>query len=255
MTDVETIREIERLTIASQGILPVPNSKQGAYYLRQPDGPLELVVPELAPYRTEALDTESLVALAVSSHSVTILVGERKVTAVAEAGGHRTLHTLDLPVHPVSFFLEQHLNTKTYGQRELVRLLRSKLAGFVHPTVVETFRALKLSATSDGESVLGKGSEALSRSITARVETKGGTSIPETITVTGPVFDLPDTRDHRYDVTLLVDAQPDKDGAPTFELTTVHNELQAARDEAYETLVQHLRDLAPNTPVYRANLG
>ncbi len=150
---------------------------------------------------------------------------------------------LELREHPAFAAVAVMRDTMTFTQGSLVRFLRATLNGHVDDSLVETFRALRLTTVGHGESVMGKGREAVDESIMRELQLRAGAQVPDSITVTVPVYDLRHFRTRTYPITVLIEATPGPaGGAPHFELTTVTSSLMDARDGALDDVISVLMD-------------
>lgn len=247
-TFVEAIREIvEAKMWAEKRIIVDDLEPEDVYFIVEPDGTLVRHIAEALDPEIECYSTEALLALADTEagedgNSVSLYYSAARAVAVVRFDIDRLRrHTLPLPLHPVFSKLEAHKETKRYTQRELIRLFRAQFNAYVPETTIEQFRQLKLRTDGEGESVVRQGHEGLSRSVRQQIEAQNGSAIPDEVAFDVPVFDLDEMRDEHFSVRVLVDCQPNDQGVPMFELTTVYSDLQKARTQALEVIAERLR--------------
>lgn len=257
--DRDAILKIEELVKDKKRIITVDSEPKDVFYIVEPDGSLKMMVSEPKPLSAVVFSVESLLDMLPGAgndgqNNAYIYVSEKLVEGVDLVGdeNRHLRHRMMLPKHPVYTLLAELRNTRQFSQRELVRLLKTKLAGFIPNEIPNIFSALKLSASGEGESVIAKGEEALGNSIKRKVEAKTG-AIPDAIPVACQVFDINELRAKTYPVYLLVDVLPDEAGKPVFELTTVHNELADALHFTLEFLIDKIQSQTDH-PVYFAEL-
>ena len=265
--DGEAVEQIINLAktreAQSRKVFQAPAEPKDVYYLVDGDGDIERVVSEPEPVQVSVRSTGALLELAklsqpgevpdfdsdgqggikafqckFAAESRIYYCDTEAVLVVTDADGEgRTLkHTLPLPLHPVYTKLEELLKTRQFFQKDLIRFLRAELNGNVEDAIIGTFRTLKLKSEGEGESVAEQGRNSISRSLQQTVRAERGDVIPDSITVTTPVYDLDELRTQRLSVEVLVDCVPNEQGLPVFELTTVHSSLRAARYEALRSV-------------------
>jgi hypothetical protein len=245
--DGDAVREIAGLERASKRIVTVPCEPSDVYYTVESDGALTRVVAEHVLPEATCFSTKALLEVAdreADNGKVVLYYSADKVQAfVRELGGEERnrIHTLPLPLHPVFELLQGHTTTKTYTQRELIRFLRAQLNAYVEESTIEQFRHLNLNTSGEGSSVVDKGRAGVSRSVMQTIRSKES-EIPDSITVTAPVYEIDEMLYEPFEVKLLVDCLPDDDGRPVFELTTVHSTLENARNRALEHLAAKLSE-------------
>ena len=259
MIDRSAIDAIAQLARASESHFTVPEDPRGLYLL-EPDHTHRRVDLPLQPSSHTVYNLESLARLlsrSVVGWDTRVLVSQSAIVAVQTSSTHRVTHTLRLPVHPAFDLIRKHLNPQKYAQRELVALLRTKLAGFVDPLVVDQWRSLRFSAQENGESTVRNGAETVSKSLQQRVNLENGNQPPESIALHVPIFDVPGERAPQYAITLLVETQP----GPTLELTAIHNEVGEALDrglqDVFDRVLTELQthEALEDVPVYMASLA
>jgi hypothetical protein len=233
----EAIQEVERLVVKGFEPREFDADPKGFYALE--NGMLQRHQFPLQPLEHTVHDLDSLTRLLKADPKAqrAVFVSTSRVVASAEDEDVRDQYVMNLPQHEAFKTVLHHLEARRYAQRDLVKLLRTKLSGFVDPMLVETIRNLKTNASMDGESVVQSGMESLSRNMVAQVKAKNGNALPEEFIVTVPVFDVPETRRSFENITILLEATPDDKGNPTFELTAVRNDTSDAVDSAMEKLV------------------
>lgn len=233
----EAITEVERLTKAGLEPQTFGNDPKAFYALEE--GKFKRHQFPLQPLSHTVHDLDSLTRLlkADAKAQRAVFVSTTRVVASAEDEDVRDQYVMNLPQHEAFKTVLHHLEARRYTQRDLVRLMRTKLSGFVDPMLVEKIRNLKTKASMDGESVIQSGTESLSRNLMAQVKAADGNALPEEFTVAVPVFDVPETRRNLEKIAILLEATPDDKGNPIFELTAVRNDTADAVDSAMEKLV------------------
>lgn len=252
MLNAETIIEIERLVKATQEIKQL-NSLEYGYF--DAAGDFQTAAYTLEPLKAANLRVFSLSSLQKllkdnnleSSLRKYILLSSNKVIAIEESATERRTYTLELPQHPVWKLLNHHLETRTYSQRDLLRMLRSKLADLVPPVVLAAVQTIKVKTEGGSSSDLTNGKNHVSRELLQQVQAQNGTALPESVTITAPVYDLPETLEVKPAVKLLLETEVDE--AVRFSLTTVHNDVTTAQEIALEGITAIL---GQDFPVYRA---
>lgn len=253
--DRETLIEIERLVKAQVPIAKLNNLEYGYF---TPEGEFKVAAYTLEPLKAANLKVFSLESLVKllgdntleSSVRKFVLVSSTAVTGIEESATERRTYTLALPKHPVWQLLNEHLHTREYDQRGLLRLLRSKLAGLIAPMTLATLQ--NITVTTDGKlsSDLANGKNHVSREILEQVMEKNGTKLPESLEITAPVYDLPETLETKPTVNIVLETMV-QDGVVIFALTTVHNDVTRAQETALEGITSRLGDAFA---VYRAAL-
>ena len=246
--DGSAVEAIARLEREKKQWFQVHSEPKDVYFLVDSDNDTlryvaEHPYPEITVYSTEAL-LEVAKDEAKRENIVDLYYSADRVVAFAEetsADGRNRRHTLPLPLHPVFQLLTQLRNTRTFDQRSLIRFLRAELNAYVDDEVVQKFRHLNLESKGEGSSVVDKGRAGVSRSVMQTIRSVDE-AVPDTITVTTPVYDIDEMLYEPFEVQLLVDCLPDADGKPVFELTTVYNGLQRARNQALTMIAERLKD-------------
>lgn len=247
------IQRVERLTRAAKPIhiRAHPDYKEVGQYdvINTLTGAHETHRATRVPPGADAITTQALVHLIdqdlalIPEGRARIFFNDSGILAHFEdAFGSRWRHKMLFQPHPAAVAVESLLNSVLYKQKDLVRFLRSQLNGHTPAHIIETFRHLRISGSSDGESAVAQGRETYGRSITEKVSTETGGIMPDDITVTIPVFDLQEVRDLMVDVTVLTDAELDNNKQPVFRLTTVRNSLNAAKELVLTQLEANLRE-------------
>lgn len=255
----DTIQKIEDLVRKGAPVIQLPGDRRGRHFLLQADGDYEEVEIEIDPFGVACLDVDTLVRLtnvAAADQDTTdlgVYVSEAEVVSVYSNDTAYWRDTLKLPLHPTFALLEQHVAGKAYGQKDLVRLLRTQFPGHIEPSLVETLRTLRFNTQGGGTSSTRVGSEGLSRDIVRHVERENGQAIPDELHFKVPVYDLPETRGTLYDVTLLVETDV-TDTDVRFMLYARQADLRAAREDALGAVMEALRaGLSDDVDVYRGS--
>lgn len=259
MIERDAIDRIVQLATDAKPIVQAPDhGVTGRFYVRQEDGRLEQTFARRRPTEVRFRSTESLAG--IINDELDALGTDHAVVYYSSDGIQAELtdtsdpivswrHELPLPRHPVFQRLEEHARTRVYSQRDLIRFLRAELNGHVDETVIEQFRALKVTIDGENNSVIAKGREAVDRRIQQRITEAAGNAIPDAITVSTPVYDLDELREATYQVQLLVDVTPGESNQPVFELTSVHNTLRVAEDAALGHVIANLQEHLANDDV------
>jgi hypothetical protein len=247
----DAIKEIERLINQARVVFEEPYKP---YLLKKPDGSFDRIEPKIpnCPLDLKVLDTFTLTALARDAIGPKrILLSPDKVVLIHEPNDKtRTSHTLILRLHPAFQILLGWADTKKYDQKALVRLLRTKFAGYVDKDVASRFEKIKVSTQGEVERTVNMGKDAIAKKLEQKAMF-GDLSPVDMFTVKLPVYDLPQFLEPEYHakVTVLVEINPDP---LEIELTTVFNDLQLAREAALNLVEEALNDT--EVPIYRATL-
>lgn len=242
----DAVLEIAKLEREKKRIIwGIPTEPSDVYYIVQEDGELERVVGEHLNPSITCYSTEALLEVLGTDASVKaeIYYCADKVQAVLydEPTVDRIMrHTLPLPLHPVFLLLDRLTHTRSFNQRDLIRFLRAELNGNVDDSVIEQFRHLNLKTEGEGSAVVDKGRVGVSRSLMQTIRTKENGNLDE-IKVKVPVYDIVEMLTETFEVRVLVDCLPDAEGRPSFELTTVHSDLQLAKSSALEVIAKRLK--------------
>lgn len=250
--DAKVITEIERLVNERERVMPAPGyAASGAYIVFNPQtGEPTHAFAGRAPALGRLESTQSLASL-IRHDMYTLRYGEEGedprvrcfyneagLVAIMEGKGdaenEARWHRMDLPRHRAHLAVDKLLTTRPLSQRALIRFLRAELNGHVSESVIERFRALKVTTDGEDHRVVAKGREAVDKRIQQQILEQGGQEIPESIVVTIPIYDIDELRDELYSVEILVEASTNEEGQVVFELTTVANSLAAARYEALQ---------------------
>lgn len=238
------IREIERLVTKATPIIRVEGEARGVYFIRQEDG-------TLARQRTE-LDEASFLVRDLASLTLAVHEAILDETAVGlfvddgevvlpmenEDGTHRWHATLPLPTHPAFALVSGWMKPTKLTQKELLRVLRTQLSLYVDATVIATLAALKFNEAREGASQVGPTNNGLSRTVQQRVSSENGTSIPEYLLISPPVYDIPEDRNEEYDLKVYLEYDFDES---VFVLVTVSDDVRKARERAVARVIEGLR--------------
>lgn len=252
----DAIEKIEELTLAAHAVETVSAEQRGVYFLRGADGTLERHRAKLDPAGAELHTIADLVAAVARDPGVhRIFVNNAGAVATATDGHAAWIYTLPLPVHPVFELLESMKRGQTMKQKQIVRLLRTQLGGYVPDSVIENLRLVKTSSASSSEALTAQGNKHVDLSIRRAATLKDGNAIPESFRWCVPVFDLPELLSVNPFVTVLLDVEPAERADDTeFTLTPRHDDLHLARQEALDALVKQIREhegLPAGLPVLR----
>jgi hypothetical protein len=188
-----------------------------------------------------------------------ILVGKKYILGIAQGKliDENVEFRLEIPKHPAFELLENHRVTREYSQKDFIRLLRANFSKFVFPSVIQTFRRLKLSGSNEKEMIVDNALSGLSASVRQKLEAEGKT-MPESFIVNLPVFSVQEFYFFSARVEVLIETIF-KDGVPFFELTAVHDDLEQGFNAASDKIVDRIHNELAETdlgklPVLRAAL-
>lgn len=248
--DGSAICEVERLTQAAEPVLTVPCEQKGVYFLRQADGNYKRQHAELDPQGAALFDLASFIAEAKNLNddqaARRIFVRDDAVVALADNGDPangtspsvRWSLSLALPLHPAFVLLSNLKRLQFFTQKELVRILRTELSRYVEPTTIALFANIKTASSTEGSSSVTPQSQALDRQIQKKVQAANGGEMPEMITFSVPVYDLPESRKDAYIIHAYVEFDHDTE---KFGLIVVHDELREAQEAAVQKIIAELR--------------
>lgn len=241
MSDIlnQTLATVLQLKADAQRALPFPmKTPPDRVAIERPGGVVD-VVPVPRPARVESAGTpDSLVALARRlGGEVRVYVALGTVLAF-RSGDDERRDTVRLPLPlsaPFAGLMKWAESGWKGGQEQLVRLLRTTLAGsFAPASLLPTVRSLKFRQASDGSSEIQHGRQSMGKSIEASVS--GANELPDEVTFRVPVWDLDDEDAYIATVRCAFDVSV-SDGV--FVLTPLPGELARATREA----VDHMADL------------
>lgn len=254
--DAQAIKEVERLVLASKQVYSHPRDPSGLFFVKDGGGYERWDLPAEA-VQMRVYTINSLVQLlkreGYASDQQYILVSDDRVVGVSEFGQVRDLYTLLLPKHPIYKFVDLHRIGKTYKQSALVTLLRASLKGAVNEGLAKRFRVLSSEQKVVMESRKEHAKGGLSQQSYAQVKAEDGLDVPDQFTVQTVVYDTAEMRAFSQDVVVLVEAEVEG-GEWKFELTSVHNDIAWAVEQAQEDLLELVRAAAEGIPVYQASL-
>lgn len=240
----DAIQEIEQLTLKANSTETVKTEQRGVYFLREADGTLTKHRAELDPVGATLHTVEDfLQALADDSNVHAVFVNDQGASAVANDGFTRWSYNLPLPVHPVFKLLEFLTGRENpLRQKEIVRLLRTQLSGFVPESVIENLRLVKTNSSSNSEALTAQGNKHVDLSIRRAATLRDGNAIPEKFIWDVPVFDLLELLPFLQPVTVLLDVEPAERADDTeFTLTPLHDDLRKARMAVLDELVKQIK--------------
>jgi len=213
------------------------------------DGPIVAfdVPPEPRAHAVEDLETlaalASAAASAVEGHGSALWFSPREIVLLFDQADRREEARMPLPVSEPFQALQGLSAQDLLTQKGLIRLLRLRL-GVDNPATLDRFRRLDWSTTARTKAETRHQKESLGKEIVAAVQ--GVEEIPDTLTVTVPVYDLPGLpcpQDVR--LALEVDA-----GEQRFTLVPLPGQLAAAKAAAADTVRAALTAMAPDVPLY-----
>ena len=222
------------------------------YDPKAPDGPIVTFNVPPEP-RTHAVDDlETLAALATAADIDAVIDGHGPALWFSPAGiilvfdREDRRETASMSLHFTEpFHTLQVLDAEgdPLTQKGLIRLLRLRL-GVADPATLDRFRRLDWTATATTKAETRHQRESLGKEITAAVQ--GVEEIPDTLTVTVPVYDLPGLPcPHDVRLGLEVDANEQR-----FTLVPMPGQLSAAIADAAAAVRLTLARLAPDVPLY-----
>ena len=248
LLDANAIREIERLTLAGNTIVHRPSGEsRNIYYLRRADGGLD---PVEVPLRDRDVQVNDLTSLRLAraeqgSKCLAYYVSDKGVALDCESENHRHQVKLPLPTHPAFDIVSSWADGQGFEHKELVRLLRTKLRGYVEPSVVTRLENIKTSFAEDTSSSQTHAHSGLSRNVQREIRQQDGSELLPEFLVEVPVYDVPEYRSANYSVDVIVDYDHDR---KQFFLTAVNDDLKKAREEAVDRVRSDLSD--ESLPVY-----
>lgn len=124
--------------------------------------------------------------------SAEVYVGDERIVSIfTEAAGFRG-ESVQLPLHRnAAYEAVRSLakQPKWFEHQEFVDFLRITLAGCVNPNDFKTFKSLRFQNADNGASTVNVGRESMDRSINRATLTADGADIPETVSLSMPVYD------------------------------------------------------------------
>jgi hypothetical protein len=251
-------------------------------YIININGEDEIVELATRATKTKVGDLHSLLDLALGSHARAILVSETeirlvmndlsglgalaydedgpdnatpaelltrggRVDALTGAAGvaQRWGHVLPLNHHPAFLEVGALRKSRDFTHKQLIRALRTTLADFVDSSTLNNLRALDLSVSETGTSVVRNGDAGMGRAVVQQVRQQNGQgTVPDEITLSVPVYDMTGVRADRYPVRIIVEVDP-AGGTPVFTLTAVHNDIVAAQDAALDKIINDCAKVFP----------
>ena len=247
--EADAIRKIEQLVNEVQKPIHVDSEPDDVYYLRNAQGELERKVAEPEAIFHRFYTTESMFSLFQGVKDTKIFASEHKIDIIAPAEQPSRFLSgfIRLDKHPALLTIYKHLETKSYTQKQLVKLLATKLSDFVDEDVIRKFRSLTLVQSATAHAAVEKDAAVLGLQENSGFEE----DVPPAVLVNCPVFDLPELLDKKQSMRLLIETSF-IDNTFKFELTAVHNDLAKA---VHNTLSDFIAELADGEhPVYFASL-
>ena len=207
------------------------------------DGPLVTftVPPDARAHRVD--DLETLAALAEGCTDPALWFCRTQIVLHFDAADRRELAVMPLQFSEPFQDLRQLADRDTWTQKGLIRFLRLRL-GVDNPAMLDRFRRLDWTHTATTKAESRHQRESLGKEITAAVQ--GVEDIPDTLTVTVPVYDLPVLPcPQEVRLALEVDA-----GEQRFTLAAFPGQLAAAEAAAAEIVRERLAALVGDVPIY-----
>ena len=172
---------------------------------------------------------------------ITVFVNESSVTAVADEFGVRN-PVIVLPlVKAAEFMAVFGGGIVGVDQTTLYRLLMSTLRGCVPDEFLGIVRRLKFNSGQWGQSAVDNAGRTLDLDVEAKVSGVGDTPIPETVTLTIPIFDGMGDRDNttcRVECSVWVDFESRK-----FTIEPLPGERDRAIDSATDMIATTIEEL------------
>jgi hypothetical protein len=228
----DAILELKNLITERETVIDAPSS---SYLLRQPDGSFKHVDVPLKAQNYKVFDTATLAELATSDD--TILVSDTKAVLIKEFNNIRTLHTLELPLHPVYKLACELQNSVAYDQKKLLRMLRTKLAGFLDETLAPRFEKLKVTSKGETERTISNGVDAIGKNLEQRALLNGEKPIND-FYISTPVFDVPEFLLDVWEINVVVEIEPEP---LVVVLTSVYGDVVSTKREALEGIVTTIK--------------
>lgn len=251
----DAIEKIEELALKANAVITPYGEQRGVYYLRDSEGNLQRHEAQLDPLGATFQSIHDFVSVLDGNVTGTVFVNDSGAVTIAESSTARWAYRLPLPVHPVFALLESMKDGTTFDQKGLVRLLRTRLNGYVPESVIENLRNLKVTASSDSGVSITHGNRFIDASIKQQAAQKDGAPIPEQFVFSVPVFDLPELVGQLKPVTVLLEVEPaERAEGLRFVLLARHDDLRAARQDMLEDLQNRLEgheNLPPDVLVLR----
>lgn len=228
----DAILELKNLITERETVIDAPSS---SYLLRQPDGSFLYNQVPLKPQSYKVFDTATLADLA--SVEDTILVSNTRAVLIKEEDNIRTVHTLELPLHPVYKIAMNLQDSVAYDQKKLLRMLRSKLSGFIDDTLAPRFEKLKVTSKGETERTVSNGVDAIGKNLEQRALLNGEKPI-NNFYISTPVFDVPEFLLDVWEINVFVEIELEP---LTVILTSVYSDVVSTQREALEQVVTTIK--------------
>ena len=137
------------------------------------------------------------------------------------------------------------------GQRDLIRVLRSELAGTFDPKFLAVIRRLDFSRKNDGRGEISHTRESLGRSVEKTVQSQEG-DIPDTVPFTFSWLDQPRDIPSRITAVMAVDVDMTNE---MFRLLPVGDSIESAQEEVLDEMVARVAEELQEACVVRGNPG
>lgn len=251
------LRGIIQQAEPSKRIVAAPDEPAGVYYVAAPDGTLVKTVAGSPAYRHAAADLDTLAEWAITqadTDAVEVWYSRLKVTA-GPAPGNPAADRCTVPLAPspqFAYCLEnERVKGVSYTQAELIRLLRTTLAGCVSGDFLAAVRKVNVSKMKAVESEIQKNKVSLGAKHIA--EMVGAHDLPDELAIDVPVF-AAGSIPARATVRAALELNPETE---RFTLIVLPGQCEAAytKGEAWlaTTLGELLGDKAESIPVYHGD--
>lgn len=235
----DALRVLQETAVKASGatVLRIPGDERRAYVVND-DGTHEIVLPP--PLRKHTVHTlEDLVAAALKwGRQGAIWHSEDAVVLIVEDDDRRDRVTLPLRHHPQFESLRELEKEHMLNQRAIVRLFRHELAGCVPEWILPKLRAIEAQGGTAAKQEIQHGRERGMREYQA--ELIGAKDIPEVITASVPVYDLPELEREKVDLSLDITLPP---ANLEFLLIPLPNDLHEAEQNAQKQIGRKLVEL------------
>lgn len=258
-------RQDKTYEATSLKVIPSTIDKTKAFVVNGPDGPgVTLVdVPPL-PRRIEAgsLDAVAEIAAYYKTSEAgkvarqVVYVGEDVVDLVLDEATRRESARFKLETNPAwNAVVELGDDDAPWlSQREILDLLRVKINGAYQPdNLVATLRSIKFSSGGSGESTVKTGKESIAKSTMVEMSGISG-EIPEDVEISSAVYSNVRAGGKLLSATVKMDLATNV-AEGKFKLRPKAGEIERCCEEATAAIVNELRRLMPEVPVFAGTIA